>query len=1331
MNYRLVLVFFLFTNFFRGMFLEATEINVLDLIELTQPQISEAVKDYLVKGDPHFLRTVIPPLAEPIEVPSCVSSSAISHDGNRLLLVCNGEAWMLDLENAIVTSRVKLLDPLPDRHLRKHSITNDGVTITSEITPGENLFDAAISDPIREVCLDHAGMHALTRSEKCVKLWNLTNPAAVQVDLLNAGILVSPKSICFSSDANRALVGYDDGSVALWDLNSLSCPTILREHTFPVTSVFLLSNSEWAITQCVQKTVTWNLRDLENIRTSVRQEPPYLKRSRSPDGRWALSIFDNGDLQLLDLTKPDGIYLLPKKCTMMPAKCRLTNEWALISYKNGRVFIHNLADPMNCSELIAPSNKLRSRCLTSDYALLGYDNSLIRWDLSPYRKLSLQDILWNILKGKYPTLTESQKEILFPKRLAEGPSAASPLAARSREILRNQDPLYALVLGACQGDKAFAGRLYERIEGHGHPQIALIADPEFLEYLNSGDRAEKKSHYLIALRRYFTNLSACSNEEMLLITRKLLEIQPLAQESPSAGGALPVLPTLESHKGPSYYRTSASLGVTESKLSSSASLARSGTSASTMALGSAGLGGVLSSDNISASTAGGAHFATSPSSALQDAAPSSSSVSLGVLPSGTSASMAPSGRVGPESGSLASTSGTMQLVPSPSMLLPGTPSECQPSLSMSPSEASSTSAIRTNSAVVISSSSSSGVLPSANSASTIPSGADFGGVRLSVSSSRISASESQSSLPQSSAGVPSSPGTPVVRTSSAGGISSSSSASLPVVSPGVSPSAVTVISEGKASESGSRGASASSSGLVGPAVAVFSAGMLARPKLEELAVSFLNWLRGDLEQSPIVSRVLAVLTDREAITRAEDAAKERLAGNKALADVAAFHLGERQRDLHLLHTEQARHRQSLGVGNYQDQQNALKFLASRIKGHKIGELEGQLALAEARAIDAAEKVVRIKELSEALNVQLTRPTVSAAGIASRSDVDALKARENYSAVSAVKERLEQAEADASAAAEKVMQVKRELYATNERYAQDEAAAAADKVAQAQQALDDLRARSSRSTPSVVKAVSIGKFIELLRGYEAGPTDEKCKQLIALYNAYRTINLGDLIMADRAAKQLLGKTMSDLEDQQHAIQSKEFSKVESQALAKLTEAAKEAGAANNRVAQLEAFSGNILVQEAEARFGNAETEFSAASRKLAQSEQEVRVLGILARLFQVVASFSQEASAAVKQSQKETILKTFEEARSVIAQSGSDEALTGAIRGAQVRLAISDDALLALNSSEVYSKGFNSHLEQEKYETMVTIAASKVSQAQRELDDLQVAVNAVNFVVQLR
>ena len=317
-------------------------------------------------------------------------------------------------------------------------------------------------------------------------------------------------------------MGYEDGSIALWDLSPvLRLTAILREHILPVKSLFFPSNSKWAITQCAQKTVTWNFTDITNIRRSVRQEPAHLKRSRSPDGRWTLSINDAGDLLLVDTSKPDGIFWLPKKCASRPAKWCLTNDWALICYRDGRVFLHNLADPMNCSELSSLSNKLRSRCLTPDYALLGYDNSLIRWDLSPYTKLSLPDLFWHILKGQDPRLDDSQKPTYFPEKPA---SVVSPSVARPSE-----DPLYVLALGACQGEREFADRLYERIRG-GDPQIALAEDFEFQAYLASGDTAAKMNSYRIALMRYFVNLpeAACSPQELLLIRRKLLEITPPA-----------------------------------------------------------------------------------------------------------------------------------------------------------------------------------------------------------------------------------------------------------------------------------------------------------------------------------------------------------------------------------------------------------------------------------------------------------------------------------------------------------------------------------------------------------------------------------------------------------------------------------------------------------------------------------------------------------------------------------------------------------------------------------------------------------------------------------
>ena len=102
MNYILILL-----TCFSTHFLHAAQVNLVDLLPAEH---AEEVKEYLVKGNPHFLRSRIPPVPVQIAVPSTVSSSAMSQDGSRLLVVCNGEAWLLLFDGSTVLSRTKLLE---------------------------------------------------------------------------------------------------------------------------------------------------------------------------------------------------------------------------------------------------------------------------------------------------------------------------------------------------------------------------------------------------------------------------------------------------------------------------------------------------------------------------------------------------------------------------------------------------------------------------------------------------------------------------------------------------------------------------------------------------------------------------------------------------------------------------------------------------------------------------------------------------------------------------------------------------------------------------------------------------------------------------------------------------------------------------------------------------------------------------------------------------------------------------------------------------------------------------------------------------------------------
>ena len=101
---------------------------------------------------------------------------------------------MLQLENSTVLSRTKLLDHV-GMHLSQHSITDGDDHHGRPFTPGENLFDVAILDPIREVCIDHAGRYVLTRSEKMLKFGILLICAFKQICLMREFRYVPSRSV--------------------------------------------------------------------------------------------------------------------------------------------------------------------------------------------------------------------------------------------------------------------------------------------------------------------------------------------------------------------------------------------------------------------------------------------------------------------------------------------------------------------------------------------------------------------------------------------------------------------------------------------------------------------------------------------------------------------------------------------------------------------------------------------------------------------------------------------------------------------------------------------------------------------------------------------------------------------------------------------------------------------------------------------------------------------------------------------------------------------------------------------------------------------------------
>ena len=294
-------------------------------------RVQEAIRDFLIQGNAHFLRLVIPPRALPIDRRlGRITSSSVSDDGKKILLVSNGEVVLIDLGSPNHPNIKRVL--VPER--KRETVTAGSCSDTAE---------EIISDEIIEVCIDPHGRCALVRSELNVTFLNLEDLTRIKTHKLPI-LSERPTAICLVAGGQRALVGYESGKVSVWNPIARSCLAILEGHETPISSVFLRQDGGWGLTQSRYQMIIWNMVKLDAVRGEhiLGREESYEKRS--PNGRWALMVDREGYPFLVDFRERTQLRIQrPNDC--MPLRLYLTNDWALIHCRDGSISLRNLSEP--------------------------------------------------------------------------------------------------------------------------------------------------------------------------------------------------------------------------------------------------------------------------------------------------------------------------------------------------------------------------------------------------------------------------------------------------------------------------------------------------------------------------------------------------------------------------------------------------------------------------------------------------------------------------------------------------------------------------------------------------------------------------------------------------------------------------------------------------------------------------------------------------------------------------------------------------------------------------------------------------------------------------
>jgi WD40 repeat protein len=177
-----------------------------------------------------------------------------------------------------------------------------GVFRILDIETGELMFRSFIpSNDILQISSDGTYAIALSANDRRVlQVWDTTAASAVVSQELSysAGVLSNPQNVAISPDNQRALIGYVDGTILLWDLSSGKVIQTFTGHSSEVRSVKFSPDGEYVISGGLDQTARlWSVQSGDEL-LLIASSKVVNTVAFSPDGESILTGKADGTVQL-------------------------------------------------------------------------------------------------------------------------------------------------------------------------------------------------------------------------------------------------------------------------------------------------------------------------------------------------------------------------------------------------------------------------------------------------------------------------------------------------------------------------------------------------------------------------------------------------------------------------------------------------------------------------------------------------------------------------------------------------------------------------------------------------------------------------------------------------------------------------------------------------------------------------------------------------------------------------------------------------------------------------------------------------------------------------
>jgi WD40 repeat protein len=220
---------------------------------------------------------------------SSIYSVTVSPDGTKLLVSMNGWAYLMDASaGAILRTFMQ-----PGSDIRAIALSPDGSKVlsgSSVSTNGAILWDAStgskiksfgkVSRAVLSVAFSTDGSNIFVATFDSLMIWDSSGNVKRAFSILTNNW--SPRSISISADGSKALVGYSDSNVVLWDTSGIIRRTF-PGHSSAVYSVAFSPDGSKVVSGSEDKTaILWDTSGAL-IKTFAHSAPVYAV-AFSPDG---------------------------------------------------------------------------------------------------------------------------------------------------------------------------------------------------------------------------------------------------------------------------------------------------------------------------------------------------------------------------------------------------------------------------------------------------------------------------------------------------------------------------------------------------------------------------------------------------------------------------------------------------------------------------------------------------------------------------------------------------------------------------------------------------------------------------------------------------------------------------------------------------------------------------------------------------------------------------------------------------------------------------------------------------------------------------------------